>query len=161
MIADLSDFARGIGRDMPVRRQQLDFGDVCVRIVEETRQAYPDAAIELTASGNLRGAWDGDRLGQAVSNLLSNAIQHGEPPVAIRVSGDGDDVILNVSNHGTPIPSHAIPDLFEPFSFTTSSDGLGLGLFIVSQIVAAHGGSIDVRSSAADGTTFTSRWPRG
>ena len=160
MIEDLIDFARGLGHAMPVRREAVDFGEICGRIVDETRQAYPDSQIELDMNGDLRGAWDAGRVGQAISNLIANAVQHGEPPVTVRLRGEPGAVLLEVSNRGTPISPESVRDIFEPYSHTAGSAGLGLGLFIVSQIVAAHGGTVDVRSSAAEGTTFTSRWPR-
>lgn len=160
MIVDLIEFARCLGDQMPLRRQEVDLGELVQRIVEEVRQAHPAAAIEVARAGDLRGRWDPDRLAQALSNLLVNAVQHGEPPVRVRAYDSGADVTLEVSNPGPPIPGEAMKDIFEPFSHTTGTDGLGLGLFIVSEIVAAHQGAIDVRSTAEDGTTFTSRWPR-
>jgi signal transduction histidine kinase len=94
-----------------------------------------------------------------VSNLIVNAVQHGDPPVRVSVKADGDAVILEVMNRGVPIAQDALSTLFEPFSRTTGTDGLGLGLFIVSEIVVAHGGTIDVQSDA-ESTRFVSRWPR-
>jgi signal transduction histidine kinase len=80
--------------------------------------------------------------------------------VLVRARDAGRTVVLEVSNRGAALAPGALKDLFEPFSHTTSTDGLGLGLFIVSEIVAAHGGTVSVRSTAEDGTTFTSEWPR-
>lgn len=159
MIVDLIEFARALGKRMPVKRKAIDFAEVCRGIIDEVQQAHPGVRVEVEASGDVRGEWDPVRLAQAVSNLLTNAVQHGEPPFRLTVREAGGDVVLEVSNHGLPIAPEAIRNIFEPFSHTTATHGLGLGLFIVSEIVAAHGGSIEVRSTDAE-TTFTSRWPK-
>ena len=160
MIEDLIDFARRLGGELPLQRSPIDFGDLCRRIVDEVQQAHPGTTINLVTDGDLRGEWDAGRLAQAVSNLVTNAVLHGSAPFHVRAAGDGDAVVLEVTNHGEAIARAALPDIFEPFSHTTGSDGLGLGLFIVSDIVAAHGGTIEVESSAETGTVFRSRWPR-
>jgi PAS domain S-box-containing protein len=161
MVEDLIDFARRLGGPMPIKRQPVDFGDVCRRIVEETQTAFPGIEIETRLSGDLSGEWDPERVAQAICNLIGNAVRHGQPPFLVRVADEGPAVRLDVVNHGEPIPPARLPDIFEPFSQTTSTDGLGLGLFIVRDIVSAHGGCVDVRSSASEGTTFSATWPRG
>ena len=160
MIADLIELARALGKRLPVVRSSIDFGDVCRRIVDEVQQAYPGVAVAFASHGDVRGDFDADRLAQAVSNLVTNAVQHGAPPVGVTVADGGDVVVLQVTNHGAPIAPEALRNVFHPFSHAPGSHGLGLGLFIVSEIVAAHSGTIDVRSTAEDGTTFTSRWPK-
>ena len=160
MVTDLIEFARGLGARMPLRRELTNFGEVCHHIVEETRHAYPSVDLQTHSEGELSGYWDRDRVAQAVSNLVVNAVQHGSPPVRVMVRDGGDAIVLEVTNRGLPIAREALSDLFEPFSRTTGTDGLGLGLFIVSEIVGAHGGTIDVQSDA-DSTRFVSRWPRG
>ena len=160
MITDLIDFARTLGDGMPLKRKPVHFGETCQRILEEVEQAHPGARIELTTDGDLRGEWDADRLAQAIANLLGNAVQHGSPPVRVTLHGTDDHVRMDVANGGPPIATEAIESLFEPFSHTSATDGLGLGLFIVSEIVKAHGGSIEVQSGADHGTVFTSRWPK-
>lgn len=160
MIVDLIEFARALGKQMLVKRQEVDFAEVCRRIIDEVEQAYPGVHLDFDAQGDTRGQWDPDRLAQAVANLVTNAVQHGEPPFQVTVKDAGRDVVLAVSNQGAPIAPEAQGGIFEPFSHTTATQGLGLGLFIVNEIVAAHGGSIDVRTTRDDGTTFTSRWPR-
>jgi signal transduction histidine kinase len=80
------------------------------------------------------------------------------------MAGGEAEVILEVHNHGPPIPEDLRQTIFEPFRRggrkRTGAEGLGLGLFIVDQIVRAHGGNVEVRSSKAEGTTFSVRWPR-
>ena len=105
-------------------------------------------------------------MSQTITNLVGNAIAYGErgAPVDIAIEGDGRDVELKVHNHGPPIPAELMPVLFEPFRRGVPEDrsprGLGLGLYIVQQIVLAHDGSIGVDSTAQDGTTFTLHLPR-
>jgi signal transduction histidine kinase len=121
----------------------------------------PDRRIELEVLGDAHGTWDPGRMAQVISNLVSNAVAHGAPyaPVTVQIDATGDDhVDLSVHNEGPPIPPELLPVLFEPFRRGTgdkSPRGLGLGLYIVRQLVEAHGGTVDVRSTAPEGTTFT------
>ncbi len=143
-----------------LQRKPIDLGDLSQLVVDELRQAYPGAAIELGTTGALHGRWDGDRLARLLSNLVGNAIEHGRPRSPVRVELDGRDpacVSMRVENHGE-IPEDVLPVLFDPFRSSRhrsdKSRGLGLGLFISQQIVVAHGGTIGVRSSREDGTCF-------
>jgi PAS domain S-box-containing protein len=166
MIETLLDFARveSLGK-LPVSLAPTDVGAKAREVVEEARAAWPDRTIELATGGDLHGQWDPARLQQALSNLIVNALQHGEPRKPVRVSADGvgTAVLLRVRNEGTPIPSDLMPALFEPFArgpSDTSPQGLGLGLFIVKQIAIAHGGTVDVESNPEVGTLFTLLLPR-
>jgi len=123
--------------------------------------------MEADQVANPWGMWDPDRLAQVVSNLVDNATTHGcvEGPVLVKLADEDRTVTLEVHNAGRPVPSDLMPLLFDPFRRGASRDaargeGLGLGLFIANQIVLAHGGSIDVRSSVQEGTSFTVRLPR-
>ncbi len=163
MIRDILDFARGrLGRGIPIQRQACDLGKVCVDAVSELKQAHPERTITLETVGDLTGEWDRDRLEQVLSNLIGNAIEQGPEPIAVRLVAEGDEVLLAVHNRGQVIPAKQVTTIFEPFHrrLGESSKGLGLGLYIVTQVVRAHGGSISVSSSEHDGTTFSSRLPR-
>jgi signal transduction histidine kinase len=107
---------------------------------------------------------------QVLTNLLSNAVQHGDPdsPVVFEVSGDGNDVCCEVRNLGPAIPPDALQVIFDPLvqvpkdvaeGHSNSDTSLGLGLYIAREIVAAHGGTIGVTSSSAEGTAFKVRLP--
>lgn len=101
-----------------------------------------------------------------VSNLIGNAVTHGTGPVCVTGRDEGDEVVTTVHNQGPPIPAAVIPTLFEPFTRPVQErpgargKGLGLGLYIASEIVQAHGATISATSRAGEGTTFTIRWPR-
>lgn len=156
MIDQLLDFTRarlGGGFELTVR--DANFAAICEQATGEIQLAHPGWRLKTESVGTFRGAWDPDRLLQVVSNLVANAGQHGQADVEILVKLDGrqpDAVVLDVQNQGT-IPPALLPELFSPFRGRRDgkSGGLGLGLFITREIVRAHGGSIEARSS--DGRT--------
>jgi PAS domain S-box-containing protein len=164
IVGDLLDLSREReGAGIPIEPKPTDLRAVCRQIVDE---------LEVIARGRIRfdceadgaGAWDEHRIMQAISNLTSNALQHGTPgsPVELRLTGDAAQVSVEVRNSGT-IPTDLLPRIFEPFRsgrhYASRSDGLGLGLFIAKAIARAHGGGLEVDS--ADGeTTFRLVLPR-
>jgi signal transduction histidine kinase len=118
-------------------------------------------------SGDAHGEWDADRIAQALTNLVSNALNYGTASGAVTVHtiGEPDCVTLTVHNTGVPIALALLPVLFEPLRRGTAQvdkagRSVGLGLYIVKHIVDAHGGTISVQSSAAEGTTFSLQLPR-
>jgi PAS domain S-box-containing protein len=165
MIKSLLDFtqARFVGR-LPIAPAPTDVRELCLRVLGEYRAIHPECTIEVEVGGDVRGEWDGGRISQVISNLVGNAIGHGDGAAPIRISIDGDDadVHIRVHNKGVPISSELLPVLFQPFRRGDGDRprGLGLGLYIVQQIVIAHGGSIDVTSTLEEGTTFVARLPR-
>lgn len=167
MIDQLLDFTRArAGGSIALEPHEADLSDLCVHAVEELEQGYSDWKIQRRVTGDLRGRWDPDRLLQVFSNLLANAGQHGQPGTVVRVDLDGGDparVKFWVHNQGA-VPTELLPHLFEPFRGIQhrrfESRGLGLGLFIVREIVRAHGGTVTVNSSPTAGTTFTVELPR-
>ena len=167
MIEQILDLTRSrLADGLEMHPTAMDLKLTLARIVDETRAAFPARALELHAP-NLHGSWDRDRLEQVFSNLISNAIHHGDPTTAvtIRASAPAGVVQVSVHNDGPPIPEDIQPTLFNPFrrgereSRTAKTAGLGLGLYISHEIVRAHGGTIDIRSSAAEGTTFQVNLP--
>jgi signal transduction histidine kinase len=167
IIDDLLDFTRSrLGNGIPVTPTEINLADAAKDAVDEIAAANPRRDVHFESSGDVRGCWDGPRVAQAVSNLVGNAVQHGTPdtPIDVSVRGDGDDVVISVHNQGPPIPEHALEHLFTPMSrgeeIETSTSGLGLGLYIASEIVNGHKGHIAVASSAEEGTTFTVFLPR-
>jgi PAS domain S-box-containing protein len=167
LIRDLLDFARVRGGgSLPIQRRRGSLEDTCRAVVDELRAAHPERSLLLEVSGDMRGEWDMDRLAQLVGNLLVNALTHGtaQEPVRVRVKGEGPEVALEVANQGQPIPSELVSRIFEPFTRASSGGevlkGVGLGLFIVHEIVTAHGGCISVSSTEEAGTEFRVRLPR-
>jgi len=170
MIHDLLDFTRTrLGAGMPLSVAPVDLESLCDEVLDEFRAAYPDRTLHFASAGDLSGQWDAARLRQVLSNLVGNAIEHGDERGAIEVAarGEGSAVLLTVTNRGPVIASSTLPTLFDPFvrvasmpSSNTRGGGIGLGLYIARQIVIAHGGTIAVASSEETGTVFTVRLPR-
>ena len=166
MIRDLLDVTRArLGGAIPLKRRLVNLRQVCDEAMMEIHAGHSDAAVRLQTGGDLRGEWDPDRLAQVVSNLVGNAIQHGGgTPVTLTAHEDGDSVTLAVHNGGPPIPPDVLPFVFEPLAQggeERAGHSIGLGLFIARAIVSAHGGDIQVSSSAEAGTTFTVALPKG
>jgi signal transduction histidine kinase len=167
MIGDLLDFTRGrLGGGIPVVPQPgTNLATVVEHVLEELEQTHPDRHVEWRTHGDTRGEWDPARLAQVVANLLVNAMQYGAQgePVRVEIAGRRDTVTLQVHNAGVPIPKDALPYVFDPFRRAKQGDlspaGLGLGLFIASEITRAHGGRIVVASDDG-GTMFTVDLPR-
>jgi PAS domain S-box-containing protein len=168
MIRDLLDFTRArLGGGIPIERAPLDFHLVVQQAVEEVRLAHPEREITLARGGPGGTRGDGDRLAQVVTNLVVNALTYSPPKTPVRVETRGAEggVVLRVSNQGEPIRAELLPHLFEPMTRgehrrDAASRSIGLGLYIVDNIVRAHCGTIEVRSTAEEGTTFTVRLPR-
>jgi signal transduction histidine kinase len=136
-------------------------------VIEELRATHPDGVITLDCEGRGAVELDPGRVEQLLTNLIANALTHGRrgEPVRVFIDVRESEAILAVNNRGPLIPAPLVPALFEPFTQGTSPAhdgprGLGLGLYIVQQIVTAHGGEIAVDSTLHGGTTFTVRLPR-
>jgi CheY-like chemotaxis protein/two-component sensor histidine kinase len=153
-----------------VSRKRLDLLALLSEAIEDLRMANQGREIQLVGPGKetVQGEWDPDRLTQVVGNLVHNALQHGEEHTAVRVvlQAHDEDVVLEVHNRGPVIPGDLLPLLFDPFKQGRSSrqraagGGLGLGLYIVDQIVRGHGGKVSAQSTASEGTTLTVTLPR-
>lgn len=165
LITNMMDFARvrlgnGIGLD---RTSIPDFADQVSQIVQEVQAAYVDALIDLKTDIDGEIYCDGPRTMQVLSNLLGNAVSHGaaNEPITVDVVSAGGRLTISVCNKGKPIPEATLKTLFQPFfkgDTPSSPHGLGLGLYISSEIVSAHGGAINVNWE--DGTIcFTVEMP--
>ncbi len=166
MIDDMLDLTRArLGGGIPLRRQETDFGQLVQRVIQEHQVSFPDGRFESHQEGDVSGYWDADRLAQVTSNLIGNALEHGEKtdPIEVKLNGTrADSVTLTVTNTGV-IPEEVLPHLFDPFRggqrHLGRSDGLGLGLYIVQQIVLVHGGRADVKTGEGR-TSFVVQIPR-
>ena len=168
MITQLLDFTRArSGGGIALLREPSDLSAICAQAVEELKTSNPERRIEMTVTGDAHGLWDMDRMAQVFSNLIANAVTYGsrEMAVEINLAATTSEVACSVRNFGPPIPPDFLPYLFDPFRRATyaksaATQGLGLGLFICQQIVAAHGGKTLVESSEAQGTLFTVTLPK-
>jgi len=172
LVKQLLDFTRArMAGGIPLRPHEVSMEDVCRRIIAELEPAHPACSVRLEVDGESRGIWDEERLGQVLSNLLGNALQHSPEGSPVRVRLAAKDPFfqrVEVHNGGPPIPEALRPRLFSPFHGVPPEpgqpkpkhQGLGLGLYIVSQIVTAHGGWMDVASSVDTGTCFSVTLPR-
>jgi len=167
LVRDLLDLAlTRLGRGIPLKRAEMDMGDLVRDVAAEAIASKPGSRVDVQTIGSLSGVWDRARLAQALSNLVGNAMQHGARNAPITLTARGDDsgvVTVSVKNEGTSIPPDQIGGLFKAMKGGPSGREqrhLGLGLYIVDKIVEAHHGTIDVRSSAAEGTTFVVSLPR-
>lgn len=171
LISDLIDFAStGQGSTMPLTSGPVDLEKLCREVVEAYRTSHPGRTLCFHPDGDLTGDWDAARIRQLVSNLIGNALQHGsaQGPVELSVVSEGPTVVLSVHNEGAPIPSELLPRIFDPLmrydtpesASRRATGSIGLGLYIVREIVVAHGSKVEITSTAQEGTTFTVRLPR-
>ncbi|SCU76759.1 Bacteriophytochrome [Cupriavidus necator] len=167
LLDDLCDFNRTkLGLGINITPYDVDLADLVADTVDQLRAAHPKRRIELEVKGDVQGIWDGLRLQQLLSNLVLNAIRYGAPdePVRVVVTGRDTEVSLEVRNSGPAIDPLSLERIFDPLrrgpdQENKNGDGLGLGLYIVSEIAKAHQGSIEARSDQT-GTTFDVRLPR-
>jgi signal transduction histidine kinase len=162
MITQLLDLTRArLGSGLPIDPKPTDLREVCQNVVEEF-----EATTQLKVAGDVTGTWDQDRLAEVLSNLIGNAIEHATPGTVVLVNAHAAEaqVVVEIKNHGDPIPADEIPFIFEPFrraqQHEKSTTGhLGLGLYIAHQIVLRHGGTLEAH--CAEGTTsFVMHLPR-
>lgn len=165
LISDIIDFTCSqLGKKLTVALAPTNLAKVCSDIVEEQQIANPNRSILLDVKGSFDGNWDEERIAQVFSNLIGNAIQHGitSSPIKINLTSSQNRVFIRVANKGKPIPASKIKHIFEPlvrYEKNENADysqktSLGLGLYIVKQIVLAHNGTVSVNSSISEGTTF-------
>jgi len=166
IINELLDLSRArLGGGIPIEPRPADLAQLTRAAVAEAEAAHPERQVKLRAEGDFRGHWDPARLEQVLSNLLGNAVRHGtlDSEVEVTLEAAATDVTLTVHNAGH-IPPELLPRIFQPFQTSRESrakaGGLGLGLYIVEQIVVAHEGSIEVCSNPGHGTTFRVHLPR-
>lgn len=174
MVADLLGYtSTHLGGGMPMQAKAADLLPVCESALEDARATHPDMRFEFAAGPDLQAVFDPVRVNQLLLNLLVNAGQYGDKdrPVLLDARIAGEEVVVNVTNFGPPIPAALQEAIFKPLvqlpqEGETEEDArprtsLGLGLFIAREIALAHGGQLTLESSEAAGTVFTARFPRG
>jgi signal transduction histidine kinase len=166
LIDDILDFARGkLGGGIGISMDEAaEVNAALMDVVREVQDGHPSRAfvVDIRATAPVR--CDISRIQQLTSNLLGNALTHGDPdqPVEVRATTNATEFVLSVCNAGEPIPESMQANIFEPFwrrATGSNREGLGLGLSICSQIVRAHEGTLSVASTKEQGTTFTARLP--
>ena len=142
---------------VPIRRKPVDLGELVRTVVREHAGGAP---VEIDDRLGAPVTVDPERMAQLLDNLVTNAVRYGVGPVNVALARDGDDAVVTIHNAGPPIPPEKVASIFDPYRRGSSvRGGVGLGLYIVEQIARAHGGTVDVESTAETGTTFTIRLP--
>jgi len=168
MIRDLLDFTQArLGGGIPVTPRAVSLHALLSQVVEEFEHSHPERKIDLLEASEIEAEWDPDRIMQALTNLIGNAVAYSprETTVTLRSRLEGAEAVIEVHNLGEPIPESRMASLFKPLSrgagkVDLQTRSIGLGLYIVHSIARAHDGEVSVRSSAEDGTTFALRLPR-
>ena len=171
MIRDLLEYTRAqLGKGIPVHPRDTNVSSICREALEEVRSGNPAREFLLNVPEFLAGFVDAGRMRQALSNLLNNALQHGDPQSAITLAAraEGELLAFSVRNLGEPIPAESLQVIFDPLvqlsdrsavKVSAPSTNLGLGLFIAREVALGHGGTVDVASTREEGTVFTIRIP--
>jgi signal transduction histidine kinase len=164
MITQLLDVTRArLADGLPLKRSPQDLAALALKIAEELRVAHPGRTINVQTERPCQAFVDPDRIEQVLSNVVGNALAHGDParPVTLAVDRRAEVATVSVHNFGPPIDPAFLPLLFDPFKRGNraahqqgGAAGLGLGLYISERIVSAHGGRIEVTSDAIAGTRF-------
>jgi signal transduction histidine kinase len=171
MITDLLEYTRTrLGRGIEILALKGDFSGLCRDVFEEVESAHSDRAFVAHIAPNIETLFDASRMRQVLTNLLSNAVQYGDPgtPISLTVAQQSSVTTIAVANRGKPISPDSLQVIFDPLVQIPASDldendrsdtSLGLGLYIVREIVTAHGATISVTSTESEGTVFTVRLP--
>jgi hypothetical protein len=169
LLDDLLDFGRTqLGVGIRVTPHLANLEALCVEELHQIRVAYPNRRIELSVSGDCSGSWDARRLRQVISNLVVNALKYGLPqdePVRVELHCEDNDIRIEVRNAGNLPQTSGAEGLFEPLfqgaagHRDAADSSLGLGLYIVKEIIQAHGGDVGARSKDGE-TVFTAYLPR-
>jgi len=153
--------------DLSVQPRPTDAHALLEQVVDEFARVHPGRVTLSTADVDGHALWDAERMRQLLENLVENALTYGshDRPVWLLLNGDDEALTLQVHNDGEPIPAERLERLFEPFNYgpgvkQTVKLSLGLGLYLVREVVRAHGGTVTVRSSKEEGTTFRVTLPR-
>lgn len=170
MIDNLLDFTQSrIGGGMRIAPAETDLYEVSKQVVGELHSNNPGRVINNEIKGNCRGYWDAARIAQIYQNLINNALQYGDrnKPVTATTEGSPAEVAIRVHNDGEPIPERERERLFDLLHRQARAGdeenprrNLGLGLYIVREVVTAHCGTITVTSTRSGGTDFVVRLPK-
>lgn len=171
LISDLIQFAGSVlGPQPPLVKTKTSLRYLCQDVIAGVKATNPTLTICFEPSGEFFGEWDEARLRQVVSNLLSNSVQCGalDTPIDIKLTEEDSQILLKVSSQGLQIPPMEIATIFDSLvqgrsegSRTKRRGSMGLGLYIVKDVVSSHGGKVEVQSSPQGQTIFSVRLPKG
>jgi len=162
----LLEVSRMVRGSLKLELEEFDLGVLAQEVLERIKSETRGCETILNQPGGLRVKWDRRRIGEVIYNLLSNAYKYGAgKPVELRLASSNDSIRLEVQDQGAGIPAADQQRIFERFEQAPSRSrdsfgGLGLGLWICRQIVAAHRGHIWVESALASGSRFIAELPR-
>ncbi len=163
-LLELTELRLGVG--MTFKKSVYDLQERLEDIIQELQLGYPEAKIDFEALDTIEGEWDIMRVEQMVTNLITNAIRHGEEggTVMVKIFKEDEQAVISVQNQGSPIPEEIREKIFHGrFSRNNgrpaNEKSYGLGLLIVKEVVEGHEGEIDLKSTENDGTTFTVKLP--
>jgi signal transduction histidine kinase len=159
LLSDLLTASRLGSKGLDLELQAVDISQLLTRTVAATRTASPDADIRLDTKPGLYVMGESDRLGQAIDNLLNNALRHGAPPVNVCARRVGDQVQITVTDAGEGVTGNVRTRLFERFAAGSMRGGTGLGLFIVRELARAHGGDAWYAPAGTDPPGFVISLP--
>jgi len=166
MIADLLDLALArVGQGITLSPSTVDLHAFVGASVDELRMTFPEATLVHQTVGTGNACLDADRVQQIIGNLVANSVAYGDLQHSITITSrvEQDHAVVSVKNQGPVIPDSLMDVLFEPMirgaKTGTDSRSVGLGLFIVREIVRAHNGVVSVNSTPESGTTFTATFP--
>lgn len=164
LVQDLLDLSRLSAGQLTLELEELDLAELTREVAERftDQAAAVGSSVAVHARGPVLGHWDRQRLDRVTTNLLSNALKFGQgQPIEVHVLADGGQARLAVRDHGMGIPLEAQGRIFNRFERLghTGRPGSGLGLYIVHQLVEAHGGTVHVSSHPGRGATFTVELP--
>ncbi len=165
LIEALLDVSRIATGRFELSPQRFDLADAAREAIESLRASAAKAHCELVLEieTSLVGTWDRVRIEQVLTNLVSNAIKYAAgAPIEVSLTADGDTAVIEVRDHGPGIPEHDLQRIFGRFERAASMrhyGGLGLGLYVSREIVAAHGGDVTARNDPGGGAEFTVRLP--
>lgn len=173
LLDDLVEYAKHrLSATISIEPEDVHLGEFARNTLGEIAAIRNARLIDLKVTGDLQGVWDARRLHQALSNLIFNALKYGSPdaPIVILDGTELSEVTMAVQNSGAPIPAHTLSMLFDPLSRGTAQEtgpgdesatgaNMGLGLYVVQEIVKAHGGTVEVASNESF-TRFCLRLPR-
>lgn len=165
LVDEMLDLSRLNAGKLELVREPMDLCLVVQELIERFSSSFEAAGCELTVAyqGPVMGVWDRSRIEQVVLNLMTNAMKYGAgKPVSIRVAEEGGHGLFVIQDQGVGIAQedhHRIFHQFERAQTGRHLQGLGLGLYITAQIVAAHSGAIGLQSEVGRGATFTVKLP--